>query len=47
MPPQPSGPLVKVEGSWSSPEDAQDGEIAYARFPAQRPAPYRDGLLPS
>jgi len=30
----------------SSPEDTQDGEIAYARFPPSRPARYRDGLLP-
>jgi uncharacterized cupin superfamily protein len=30
----------------SSPEDTQDGEVAYARFPPSRPAPYREGLLP-
>ena len=30
----------------SSPEETQDGGVAYARFPAPRPAPYRDGLLP-
>jgi hypothetical protein len=30
----------------SSPEDTQDGEVADARFADQRPARYRDGLLP-
>ena len=30
----------------SSPEDTQDGELAYARFGAPRPTRYRDGLLP-
>ena len=30
----------------SSPEDTQDGEIAYARFPAPQLTRYRDGLLP-
>jgi uncharacterized cupin superfamily protein len=30
----------------SSPEDTQDDELAYARFPTSRPTPYRDGLLP-
>jgi len=30
----------------SSPEDTQDGELAYARFPPSRPTRYRDGLLP-
>jgi uncharacterized cupin superfamily protein len=30
----------------ASPEDTQDGEIAYARFPPSKPARYRDGLLP-
>ena len=30
----------------SSPEDAQDGEVAYARFPKSQPTRYRDGLLP-
>jgi uncharacterized cupin superfamily protein len=30
----------------SSPEDTQDGALAYARFPPPRPARYRDGLLP-
>jgi hypothetical protein len=30
----------------SSPEDTQDGAIAYARFPSPRPTRYRDGLLP-
>jgi uncharacterized cupin superfamily protein len=30
----------------SSPEDTQDGALAYARFPAAHPTPYRDGLLP-
>jgi uncharacterized cupin superfamily protein len=31
----------------SSPEDTQDGELAYARFAPSRPARYRDGLLPN
>jgi hypothetical protein len=30
----------------SSPEDTQDGAIAYARFVPSQPARYRDGLLP-
>jgi uncharacterized cupin superfamily protein len=30
----------------SSPEDTQDGSIAYARFPASRETGYREGLLP-
>jgi uncharacterized cupin superfamily protein len=30
----------------SSPEDTQDGPLAYERFGPQRPARYRDGLLP-
>jgi hypothetical protein len=30
----------------SSPEDTQDGELAYARFGRPRPTRYRDGLLP-
>src|SRR5687767_14605866 len=30
----------------SSPEDTQDGELAYARFPEPRATRYRDGLLP-
>jgi uncharacterized cupin superfamily protein len=30
----------------SSPEDTQDGALAYARFPPSRPTRYRDGLLP-
>jgi len=30
----------------SSPEDTQDGGIAYARFAPSRPTRYRDGLLP-
>jgi uncharacterized cupin superfamily protein len=30
----------------SSPEDTQDGGIAYARFPSPQPTRYRDGLLP-
>jgi len=30
----------------SSPEDIQDGAVAYERFPPSRPARYRDGLLP-
>jgi uncharacterized cupin superfamily protein len=30
----------------SSPEDTQDGAVAYARFPPSRPARYRHGLLP-
>src|SRR6266516_2161781 len=29
----------------SSPEDTQDGEVAYGRFPASQPMRYRDGLL--
>jgi len=29
----------------SSPEDTQDGEVAYGRFPPSQPARYRDGLL--
>jgi hypothetical protein len=29
-----------------SPEDTQDGELAYARFPPSQPMRYRDGLLP-
>jgi hypothetical protein len=31
----------------SSPEDTQDGELAYARFPPSQPTRYRDGLLPN
>jgi uncharacterized cupin superfamily protein len=30
----------------SSPEDTQDGTVAYARFPPSKPTRYRDGLLP-
>ena len=30
----------------SSPEDTQDGKLAYARFGTPRPTRYRDGLLP-
>jgi hypothetical protein len=30
----------------SSPEDTQDGDVAYGRFQPSQPAPYRDGLLP-
>jgi hypothetical protein len=30
----------------SSPEDTQDGDIAYGRFPPPRETRYRDGLLP-
>jgi mannose-6-phosphate isomerase-like protein (cupin superfamily) len=30
----------------SSPEETQDGAVAYARFPPQRATRYRDGLLP-
>jgi uncharacterized cupin superfamily protein len=30
----------------SSPEETQDGDVAYGRFPASRPARYRDGSLP-
>ena len=30
----------------SSPEDTQDGEVAYGRFPPSQPTRYRDGLLP-
>ena len=30
----------------SSPEETQDGNVAYARFPPTKPARYRDGLLP-
>jgi mannose-6-phosphate isomerase-like protein (cupin superfamily) len=30
----------------SPPEDTQDGDVAYGRFPPAHPAPYRDGLLP-
>ena len=30
----------------SSPEDTQDGDIAYARFPPPRRTRYRQGLLP-
>ena len=30
----------------SSPEDTQDGDLAYARFAPSRPARYRNGLLP-
>jgi len=30
----------------SSPEDTQDGGLAYARFGPPRPTSYRDGLLP-
>jgi uncharacterized cupin superfamily protein len=29
----------------SSPEDTQDGEVAYGRFPPSQPTRYRDGLL--
>jgi uncharacterized cupin superfamily protein len=31
----------------SPPEDTQDNSVAYGRFEPARPAPYRDGLLPS
>jgi uncharacterized cupin superfamily protein len=31
----------------SSPEETQDGDIAYARFAPSQPIPYRDGLLPT
>jgi hypothetical protein len=31
----------------SSPEDTQDGEVAYARFPPSQPSRHRDGLLPT
>jgi uncharacterized cupin superfamily protein len=27
-------------------EETSDAQVAYARFPKSRPAPYRDGLLP-
>ncbi|MFN2471524.1 MAG: cupin domain-containing protein [Gaiellaceae bacterium] len=30
----------------SAPEDTQDGELAYARFPPEQPTLYRAGLLP-
>jgi uncharacterized cupin superfamily protein len=30
----------------SSPEETQNGAVAYARFPQPRPVRYRDGLLP-
>jgi hypothetical protein len=30
----------------SSPEDTQDGALAYARFAPRRPVRYREGLLP-
>ena len=30
----------------SSPEETQDGDVAYARFAPSRPARYREGLLP-
>jgi hypothetical protein len=30
----------------SSPEDTQDGNVAYARFAPGQPTRYRDGLLP-
>jgi len=30
----------------ASPEDTQDGGIAYARFPPSRETRYPDGLLP-
>lgn len=30
----------------SSPEDTDDGSVAYARFPDSRPIRYRQGLLP-
>jgi len=30
----------------SSPEETQDGEVAYARFPPSQPTRYRAGLLP-
>jgi uncharacterized cupin superfamily protein len=30
----------------SSPEDTQDGQVAYARFPSPEPTRYRDGWLP-
>ena len=30
----------------SSPEDTQDGELAYAHFPPEQPTRYRQGLLP-
>jgi hypothetical protein len=29
-----------------SPEDTQDGKLAYAQFPPSEPARYREGLLP-
>jgi uncharacterized cupin superfamily protein len=31
----------------SSPEETQDGELAYTRFPPRQPTRYRDGSLPS
>jgi uncharacterized cupin superfamily protein len=30
----------------ASPEDTQDGDVAYARFAPSQPTRYRDGLLP-
>jgi uncharacterized cupin superfamily protein len=30
----------------SAPDDTQDGEAAYARFPPSQPTRYREGLLP-
>ena len=30
----------------SPPEDTQDADVAYGRFPPSRPAHYREGLLP-
>ena len=30
----------------SAPEDTQDGEVAYGRFPPSQTTRYRDGLLP-
>ena len=37
---------VAARHNAGSPEDTQDGELAYARFPPSQPMRYRDGLLP-
>jgi len=39
--------LTAARYNASSPEDTQDGELAYARFPPAEPTRYRDGLLPT
>jgi uncharacterized cupin superfamily protein len=37
---------VAARHNASSPEDTQDGDVAYGRFAPSQPGRYRDGLLP-